>query len=199
MTTFTSILGWALAVVSAVSIWPQAARSWRLRSVQGLSTSAVASASSTMIVWLFYTYAVVDVPAWMATAAALLALLVVLQVMVNIQQRGARRIVGLLLAVLALSWWAYSAGYGYQLGWIAGVGSALWTLPQLRTALTQADLRGVSVPAFALVAVESLGWVVYGLLTGSPSYLIGPSVQIPSTTIIAVRAWRSHRSQTAHR
>ena len=199
MTLFTSILGWALAVLSAVSIWPQAVRSWRLHTVQGLSTSAVAAASSTMVVWLFYTYAIADLPAWAASAAALLALFVVLQVMLNVRQRGARRIAWLLVLVAAVSWFAYSAGWGYELGWVAGAGSALWTLPQLRTAFTQSDLRGVSVSAFALVALESLGWVVYGLMTDSPSYLIGPAVQLPSTTIIALRARRSHHSQVSAR
>lgn len=198
VTLFTELLGWTLAILSAVSIWPQAVRSWRLHTVQGLSTTSVAAASSTMVVWLFYTYSVGDVPAWSATAAALLALLVVLQVMLNIEQRGAKRIVWLLLAVTAVAWLAYRAGLGYELGWVAGIGSALWMLPQLRSALTAPDLRGVSVPAFALVALESLGWAVYGGLTGSPSYLIGPAVQLPSASIIAWRTWRNHFSQAAH-
>lgn len=194
MFTFTSALGWALAVVSAVSVWPQAIRAWRLHSTQGLSLTTIAAACSTMIVWLFYTFEVLDIPAWYATAATLLALLVVLQVMLNLRHKGARRIVALLVVVSVICFWAWSAGFGYSLGWVAGAGSALWTLPQLRTALTETDLRAVSVPAFSLIALEALGWSAYGLLTGSLSYLVGPAVQLPSATIIAVRAWRSHQA-----
>jgi hypothetical protein len=60
----------------------------------------------------------------------------------------------------------------------------------LKVALSKVPLTGVSSLAYILIAIENLGWIAYGLLTGHLMYIVAPVVQAPVAFLIAIKARR---------
>jgi uncharacterized protein with PQ loop repeat len=83
------------------------------------------------------------------------------------------------------------------LGILAAVGSTLWALPQLKVALSKVPLTGVSALAYIFIAIENVGWIVYGLLTGHLIYLVAPLVQAPVALIIAIKVSKQKKVESA--
>jgi uncharacterized protein with PQ loop repeat len=196
MDAMVPVFGWALAIASSVAVWPQAIRALRTRDVTGLSLLAAMAGACTVLAWCAYTLAIGDLPAFGSSVGPLAAWLVVLAVMCSVGIRGARRCVAAIVA-LALAVVMLLALLGRDVvGWIgvlASIGSIGWALPQLWTALRRSDLSGVSVLAFGLIALESLGWLAYAALTQTPAYVPGSAVQLVAAAVIALQAARAHR------
>ena len=66
-------------------------------------------------------------------------------------------------------------------------------LPQLVESLREKHLEGVSVVTWALGAVNSLLWAVYGVCEGSVPVIVASATGVPICAVIAYRAWISHR------
>lgn len=188
----TALLGWVIAAASSLTLLPILIKVLRTKDTAGVSATTAALASLAMLCWTGYTWSLRDWPAFASSVgplviwSALLAALVALR-----RDRGTlTAAAAAVLVALPLILFAPPA----LLAVFAVSGSVGWALPQLRTAFSATPLSGVSVPGYALVCCENIGWIVYGLATGHLAYIFAPAVQAPATALIAYRAHRSRRS-----
>lgn len=188
MTAGTAFIGSLLAVAATVTAWPQAIRIMRTRIIAGVNAHTVFIALVTMEVWACFTFRREDWPAFASSIGPLLAWCTTLgflgkhgHPLASRYGWGAFAIGAGVLAIAATPVWSL-------LGYAAGIGSAVWALPQLRTALGHEPLHGVSIPGYLLLTAENAGWIVYAILTATPAYAIGSLVQGPACAIIAGRA-----------
>jgi|LauGreDrversion4_1035100.scaffolds.fasta_scaffold00513_5 uncharacterized protein with PQ loop repeat len=190
----TAVVGWSLAIASTVTAWPQAVKLARTRNTNGISVRSVALATLTMVAWSAYTIRIGDVPAAASSVGPLSAWGTTLLLLIACKVPGAGRFALVTIAVSLIVIAVVFTPYWWIIGGAAAAGSAGWALPQLRTAFTTENLEGVSVTAFAAMAVENIGWIVYAVLTSTPAYAVGSSIQAPATAIIALKAARSYPS-----
>lgn len=192
MTTGTALLGSSLAVAATVTAWPQTVRLARTRVTAGVDPRTVVLALITMQAWTGYTLRLGDWPAFASSVGPLLAWSATLGLLVRYRQDQARRYAWYAaVAALVVTAWTCTPAWA-ALGYLAGLGSAAWALPQLKTALSHQPLHGVSIPAYLLIAAEDAGWLAYAILTKTPAYALGALVQGPACAWIAVRA-AAHR------
>lgn len=79
---------------------------------------------------------------------------------------------------------------------VAVVVGSTGIVPQVVRAARTNHLTGVSVATYVIIAVMSASWFVYGVMI-EDAFVSAPNIIIvPSATFIAVRAIRSHRSQS---
>ena len=187
-----ALIGWALAIASTLTVLPQSIKLFRSRNSEGVSTVTVALAMVTMTIWSTYTFQLRDWPALGSSLGPLFAWgssLILLSI-INKSWRvilGAVGVCVLMLPILPLG----------LLGILAAVGSTLWALPQLKVALSKVPLTGVSALAYIFIAIENVGWIVYGLLTGHLIYLVAPVVQAPVALIIAIKVSKQKKVESA--
>lgn len=188
------ILGWALAIAATAIALPQLVQVLRTGRDEGVSLRTCTLAAASTFAWFGYTVGLADIPAIASSVGPMLAWLscgtIVARRRRVLLRYGAELIV--LITVVALT--------GTLLGAfrvMAVSGSLLWVLPQVLTTFRQKDLSGVSVPAYALLAVENAGWVLYAWGTRTPAYALAPLVQGPLAMLIAIYTFRTHRSATA--
>ena len=179
-------LGWILAIGATVTTAPQAIRIFRTRETAGVSVTAAAAGVATMTAWSYFTAGIGDIPALASSLAPLLTWAFTLVGVAWIRRAPLILLYGLIAAGAAF--FVCSAGFAQQL---AVTGSIFWTLPQLRVALRDTNLSGVSVLAYGLVAAENVGWILYASGTGTWAYAIAPLVQGPAAAVIAYRTSRS--------
>jgi uncharacterized protein with PQ loop repeat len=188
----TAIIGWALAVASTATVLPQSIKLLRSRNSEGVSTVTVALASVTMAVWSTYTFQLRDWPALGSSLGPLLAWGGSLVLLSIINKSRRIMIVAVGISALVLPFLSLTL-----LGILAAAGSTLWALPQLKVALSKVPLTGVSALAYIFIAIENVGWIVYGLLTGHLIYLVAPLVQAPVALIIAIKARKDKQAARA--
>jgi uncharacterized protein with PQ loop repeat len=66
-------------------------------------------------------------------------------------------------------------------------------LPQLRMALRERDLSGLSWETYALAAAGSASWLIYGIAEGDFIIISQQLIALPVTMTIAIRTIASHR------
>lgn len=193
MSPVTVAVGSILAVAATVTSWPQTIRILRTKITTGVSSPTASMATITMFAWGAYTFRLQDWPAFASSVGPFASWLFTLILLAVHHDPYARRHLlynvvawSALIAITCTPWWEI-------VGWGAGVGSALWTLPQLRIALSRQPLHGVSIPAYALLTAENAGWIVYAILTQTATYALGPVIQGPTCALIAWRAWHQRR------
>jgi uncharacterized protein with PQ loop repeat len=184
----TNFLGWSLALVAILTAWPQSFRLLRTGVATGVDPRTAALALLTMIAWAGYTINLTDIPAFVSSVGPLLAWLTTLITLVLFRVDGALRSLTLAgVLACALIFMAFTPAWSI-LGGIAALGSACWALPQLRTAFTVNRIDGVSIASYIAMAVENVGWILYAILTSTPAYAVGASIQAPATALIAWKA-----------
>ena len=179
----TALLGWALAIASTLTVLPQTIKLLRSRNSEGVSTITVALATITMAIWSTYTYQLRDWPALGSSLGPLFAWGTSLILLSVINKSWKVIFASLLICLLLLPILPTVV-----LGICAAMGSTLWALPQLKVALSKVPLTGVSSLAYIFIAIENLGWIAYGLLTGHLMYIVAPVVQAPVAFLIAIKA-----------
>jgi uncharacterized protein with PQ loop repeat len=187
----TALLGWIIAAASSLTLLPILLRVLRTRDTTGVSAPTAGLASLAMLCWSGYTWSLRDWPAFASSVGPLAIWSTLLIALLALRRDAAtlRIAAGTAATASVLVIFAPSS----LLAVLAVAGSVGWALPQLRTAFSSAPLTGVSVPGYALVAAENLGWIVYGFATGHLAYVFAPAVQAPATALIAYRAHRSRR------
>lgn len=182
---FTALLGWSLAIASALTILPTPIKLIRKNSSSGVSSLTSIVAIVAMLSWSFYTLNLKDYPALASSLGPLLCWSATLYLLAfKYQQKNAKIyllattplliIIGLLPTKLQ--------------GSLAVIGSLLWALPQLKKAFTSSSLKGISVLSYLFVALENLAWVGYALLTKHYAYAFAPLLQGPVALLIALKA-----------
>jgi uncharacterized protein with PQ loop repeat len=188
LSTLVTTLGWILALGATVTTAPQTIRIFRTRETAGVSVTAAAAGVATMTAWSYFTADIGDIPALASSLAPLLTWVGTLVGVALVRRTPIVVLYGVIAA--GISFFVCSAGFAQQL---AVAGSIFWTLPQLRVALRDTNLSGVSVLAYGLVAAENVGWVLYAAGTGTWAYAIAPLVQGPAAAVIAYRTARSRQ------
>jgi len=179
----TALLGWALAIASTLTVLPQTIKLLRSRNSEGVSTITVALATITMAIWSTYTYQLRDWPALGSSLGPLFAWGTSL-ILLSVINKSWKVIFASLITCLLL----LPILPTVVLGICAAIGSTLWALPQLKVALSKVPLTGVSSLAYIFIAIENLGCIAYGLLTGHLMYIVAPVVQAPVAFLIAIKA-----------
>jgi uncharacterized protein with PQ loop repeat len=188
----TALIGWALAVASTATVLPQSIKLLRSRNSEGVSAVTVALAAVTMAVWSTYTFQLRDWPALGSSLGPLLAWGSSLVLLSIINKSWRIMLVAIGISASVLPFLSLTL-----LGILAAAGSTLWALPQLKVALSKVPLTGVSALAYIFIAIENVGWIVYGLLTGHLIYLVAPLVQAPVALIIAIKARKDKQAARA--
>ena len=187
------IFGYLLAVASAVTIAPQAYKIYKTKNTEGVSLHTSILGVSTMLFWCFYTAHIKDAPAFTSSIFPLfLWLYIYYQVEKNNSVKINKYIYIPWFFIVILSFTPWVTSYGF----IAGLGSALWSLPQAFTILKVEEYSGVSPLAYLALALENIGWVIYGLGVGNNIYLISPVFQMPVTFFIAYKSYRYRKTHT---
>ncbi len=193
----TAGIGWTLAIVAIATAWPQTYRLVRTRVPHGVDPRTAGLAALTMVAWTGYTVNLGDIPAVVSSIGPLLAWATTLITLVALGTRGALvSLIWTTCAAGALTVLACTPAWGV-LGAIAAAGSAGWAIPQLRTAFTATRLDGISITAYAAMALENVGWILYAFLTSTPAYAVGASIQAPATAFIAWKALGGRRRTVA--
>lgn len=187
----TAMLGWTVAAGSALTLLPILARVLIRRDANGVSPTTAAVAALAMVAWSGYTLSLRDWPA-LASSLGPLAIWSTLLVTLVVLRRD-RLASACLIATILVGTIMFLLIPATVLGVIAVGGSVLWSIPQLRTALKQDSLSGVSATGYFLVFIENLGWILYGVASGHLAYAAAPLVQGPSALVIAIRAHRTRR------
>jgi uncharacterized protein with PQ loop repeat len=183
------MFGWVLAVASTVTVVPQSVRLYRTNDSSGIATPTVALATATMALWCVYTIDQADWPAFGSSVGPLVAWGVILVWL--FRNRFTRQLANSTAVACACAVVAIACGVPHL---AAAVGSLLWALPQAYESLTNKNLQGVSAVAFAGIAAENLGWIIYAAGTGRWAYAAAPIVQAPLAVFIASRAARASKS-----
>jgi len=66
-------------------------------------------------------------------------------------------------------------------------------LPQIRRAIKEADLSGISIPAWAFALAQDIGWAIYGFGIGHPLLAGWSLVSAPVNVLILIFAIRKRR------
>lgn len=191
------LTGSALTALSALRAVPQMVRALRHRDGDGVSLASWAMASLAAALWV--EVAVLDRALGLgaANAVALVPALVVLGALtLGVRARAAR----LALATTVL---ATVAGLGLAalapgaLSVAAIVATSISYLPQALAVARARDLTGVSIPTWALSAVNAVLWVIYA--AALPSLVVAlPSVlTLPTSLYVIARCRRARRPRTA--
>jgi len=191
--TFTSMLGWSLAIAATLTAWPQTVKIIKTKNVTGVNPYTTMTASITMVAWSLYAGRLGDIPALSSALGPLAAWGVTLTLLVKHRTPGARHALAATLGSAAILGALGTSSHWTLLAWICGIGSASWALPQLVTAASRTELTGVSVTAYVAMTLENIGWIAYAYLTHTPAYAVGAAVQTPILAYIALRAHRQQR------
>jgi uncharacterized protein with PQ loop repeat len=183
-----TILGWLLAVLALCIVVPQLHRLYASGTHEGFSLRTASLASASCLAWVAYTVAEGDVPA-LASSLLPMFVWVACGTIVSRRRDVFRRFyvtTGVLCATTLLS--VLATGWFHVM---AVAGSLVWILPQVRSVLRSAHLPAVSAPAYILLFVENVGWIVYAFGTGRLAYMVAPLAQAPLAALVAFRASRS--------
>jgi MtN3 and saliva related transmembrane protein len=183
------ILGPIATALSVGFVWPQVARVYRQRTVEGLSPKGTLHGVAATASWALYGIVTGVVPLIVSNLTVCLAM-----VLIGLAQAREGVLPARLIGVTA----AVTVGVGLLAslvspalaGWIAIVVGATSILPQTFHVLRSPDLSGVSVAMYALLIVTALAWSSYGFLIGDP-LLAGPNVIVlPCSVLVLVKALR---------
>lgn len=194
MVKWYEALGWTLALLSSVPALLQVERTWRTRSVDGVSAATHVAWTFSWVGWGVYGAAVGSWPVVVESLAGLCVEVVQLRLLRGLGvdlTAAARRWAPVVALLLFGGWVAARAGVVAGAEAIAvalTVFDAVGVVPQTVKAWRDPSSEGLSAWAWAAGAALAAGWVVYALAIGHPwaaswSVLAG----ISSTVVLAAK------------
>lgn len=171
---------------------PQAFRVVRRNTVEGISVSSQLQNLSGSILWVVYGFAAETYLVVLANVMTICGFGVVVLKQIQLGAVTFRKAFVVEACVIAL---AVSALVISQdiLGVLAVVVGGTGIVPQVVRAARTSHLVGVSVVTFAMVAIMSVSWGIYGLMIDD-WFVALPNVGIvPSSLFVMFRAIQSHR------
>jgi uncharacterized protein with PQ loop repeat len=182
------VLGWWCTALSVAFVWPQVARVYRHRTVEGIAPKGTLHGGVASALWMLYGLALGDPAITVANAAVVLAmgLIAVQQVRhgvlpgrVAVATAGAVAVVGGVGVALSPS----------LVGWLAILAGATSVLPQTVHVLRAPSLHGVSVPTYALLCLTTLSWASYGVGIGDSLVVATNLLVLPCAALVMARTW----------
>ena len=191
--SFALSLGWLLAISAIFTFWPQSLRLLRKKDASGVNPRSLAMVIVTYSAWSIYCLRIKDYPATLASISPLIAWIFSLYLLITLKVRTAVKWLSLSLALSFILILIGLSKYYNFIGLLAVIGTSIWALPQLKTAFTERELRGVSPLAYFAISAEHFGWIIYAILTKTPAYIFASGLALPATLTIAFRVFRSQR------
>lgn len=189
------IIGYSLALASTLTVVMVPIKLFKTRNSHGVSFLTSVFAFYSMVFWTGYTAQLGDIPAYFSSIGPLICW--GLSLVGIALSRGVRKLPLSILSILVvLSSLIIIELPTNILAPFAVGGSLFWALPQLRKAIKDSDLTGVSSISYFAIFLENLGWVIYAILTTHLSYAIAPLFQGPVAFLIALKA-KKKQSRTS--
>ena len=187
------LLGLWCTALSVAFVWPQVARVYRQRTVEGIAPNGTLHIAAAASLWMIYGIARADLAISAANAAVVVAMVLIASQQIRYETLTARTAA---LTALAI---AVVGGCGLAIspdvvGWLAIAAGATSALPQTFHVLRAPSLHGVSVPTYALLCVTTVSWASYGFGVGDPLVVVTNLVVLPCAALVLARTLMSRRS-----
>lgn len=186
------LLGFALVPGDAIPSLLRLRHLRRTRSTAGLSPFTNAQWMVSWWLWALYALLIDSVPLLIVSVITAFVDTCIVVVLVYAKAMPMRTLLSVTLGGVALG----AVGVLTSPELIAAVVTVVdfvAYLPQVRLALREADLSGISVPAWAFALVQDAGWIVYGFGTGHPLLAGWALVSAPASVMVLVLAVRKSR------
>jgi uncharacterized protein with PQ loop repeat len=189
---WTQLLGLWCTALSVAFVWPQVARVFRQRTVDGISPKGTLHGAVASALWMMYGFARGDVAITTANAAVVVAMSLIAsqQIRFGTLSKRTAGLTALLVVVVGGAGLAISAN---AVGWLAIIAGATSVLPQTFHVLHAPSLHGVSVPMYALLCVTTISWATYGVLVGDPLVVVTNLLVLPCAAVVTARAYAFQR------
>ncbi|MHB1089928.1 MAG: SemiSWEET family transporter [Ilumatobacteraceae bacterium] len=190
--TFRDLLAIWCVSLSVVFMWPQVVRVIQKKTVEGISVIATVHSMSGALLWAIYGI-VAGVPSIvLANAVTFIAVGFIIAAQVRYGVVSLQLAIGSQFPIAIIGIVAAYISESF-IGVVAIVigGSAI--IPQtIRSARTSHQV-GLSALTFAIIAVMSVSWAIYGAILGD-AFIVAPNfLVVPCALFICVRAVGSHR------
>ena len=184
MTLYVSALGWIATLVGLVRMYPQARTIASSPGVTGVSSWSVVLAVLSMAWWLIYCIAIADVPSSVSSAASAIAPIACLFLL---GRRGMVRAahLGLIGGGTLVGFVGLALGISV-IGVMAAGSTMACALPQFARLVRTRDVTGLSESTWALTALNTVLWTLYGFHIKSIPLMLPALVTIPVAVTIAV-------------
>lgn len=173
-------------------MWPQVIRVIRKRTVEGISIVATVHSMSGALLWSIYGINAAVPSITLANIVTFVAVGFVIGAQVRYGAVSLRLAIG---SQLTIAFIGIGAAYISEsfIGVVAIAIGGTAIVPQtIRSARTDRQV-GVSALTFAMIAVMSVSWAIYGAVLGN-AFIIAPNfLVVPCAIFISIRAMISHR------
>lgn len=192
---WAAVLGWTLAVVTALTNVPQLVKTGRTQDVRGLSVASLVVWTVSWSMWLGYAWTLGLWPLAVSCAIGIVVDVVLLAIVFTSLPKtsqwpvGARTWAGWLwpVALAVPMYWVWQSWGLTALAIGLSVVDSIGVAPQLLATLRKSNLAGLAVSGWLWRVVIYSGWVVYALLSGHPESAGWTVVLLPAAVIISVR------------
>jgi uncharacterized protein with PQ loop repeat len=186
------MLGLWCTGLSVAFVWPQVARVFRRRTVDGIAPTGTMHGAVASALWMLYGLARGDLAISAANAAVVVAMSLIASQQIRYRTLSSRTAASTLLLVVIVG------GCGLAMspdvvGWLAIVAGATSVLPQTFHVLRAPTLHGVSVPTYALLCATTMSWASYGVVVGDPLVIMTNLLVLPCAALVVSRTWVSQR------
>lgn len=190
------VLGFALVPGDAIPSLLRLRHLRKTRSVAGLSPFTNAQWMVSWWLWAAYALLVDSTPLLVVSVITALVDTCIVIMLLRVKAMPVKTLSAVVLGGAALG----GAGMATSPEVIAAVVTVVdfvAYLPQIRLALKEADLSGISIPAWAFALVQDGGWIVYGFGIGHPLLAGWALVSAPASITVLILAVRKSRKPTA--
>ncbi len=182
------LLGLWCTTLSVAFVWPQVARVYRQRTVDGIAPNGTLHGAVASGLWMLYGLARGDLAISVANAAVVMAMVLIATQQIRHGTLTRDR------AVITAAGAVVVGGIGLAIspaavGWLAIAVGATSVLPQTVHVLRAPTLDGVSVPMYALLCLTTLSWAAYGLALGDPLVVATNLLVLPCAGLVMSRTW----------
>jgi uncharacterized protein with PQ loop repeat len=186
------LLGLWCACLSVAFVWPQVARVYRQRTVEGVAPNGTLHVAVAAALWTIYGLARADLAVSAANAAVVVAMALIAAQQIRYGTLPART-AGLTAVVTVIVGSCALAISPDLVGWLAIGAGATSALPQTFHVLRSSSLDGVSVPTYALLCLTASSWAAYGFGIGDPLIVVTNLVVLPCAVVVLARTLLSRR------
>ena len=187
------LLGLWCTVLSVAFVWPQVARVYRQRTVDGVAPKGTLHVAVAASLWMIYGLARADLAISVANAAVVVAMALIAAQQIRYGALAARTAGLTAIAIVVVGGGALAISPDL-VGWLAIAAGATSALPQTFHVLRAPSLHGVSVPTYALLCLTAISWASYGFGIGDPLIVVTNLLVLPCAVLVLTRTWVSRRS-----
>jgi uncharacterized protein with PQ loop repeat len=183
MNAYVTALGWTATLVGLYRMYPQARMIARSKSINGVSPWSITLTILSMAWWLIYCAAIADVPSTVSSVGSALAPAACLILLLRRRACTTRHLV-FIVAGTVVGAAALFAGTDV-IGLLAAASTMAYTIPQFHRLVRTGDVAGLSEASWALTAINTALWTLYGWYIQSVPLMLPALVTIPVALLVA--------------